>query len=141
MHYYIDVIKKYAVFTGRSRRSEFWYFTLFNFIISIIFSIITKLIGNGRNDIIGSLYSLGVCIPTLAVGIRRLHDIGKSGWMILISLIPIVGWIWLTVLACKDSQPGDNKYGPNPKGVPGTSASATPKENPANTEVPPQQSV
>jgi len=63
------------------------------------------------------LYSLGVLIPGLAVSVRRLHDIGKSGWMLLIVFIPLVGWIWLLVLMVTDSEPGENQYGPNPKGI------------------------
>ena len=71
---------------------------------------------------LGNLYALAIFIPGLAVGVRRLHDIGKSGWMMLIILIPFIGWIWLLVLSVMDSQAGDNAYGPNPKGV----ASAAP---------------
>lgn len=114
MNYYLAVLKKYAVFEGRSSRAEYWYFVLFNFIISLAIAIITVSIGDNQQGLM-SLYSLALFLPGLGVSIRRLHDVGKSGWMILISLIPIVGFIWLLVLLVTDSNPGENKYGPNPK--------------------------
>ena len=120
MNYYISVLKKYAVFNGRSRRAEYWYFFLFNIIVSIVLGIIDAVLGFGAASgvgILGGIYSLAVLIPGIAVGVRRLHDIGKSGWMLLISLIPLIGWIWFLVLMATDSNPGDNKYGSNPKGV------------------------
>jgi len=115
MNYYMDVLKKYAVFTGRASRAEYWYFILFNLIIGIVLSLVGRLIHDG--GILGGLYSLAVFIPGLAVLFRRLHDIGKSGWWIFILLIPLVGVIWFLVLLATDSGPGDNQYGPNPKGA------------------------
>src|SRR4051812_1615154 len=114
MNYYFDVLKKYVVFEGRARRKEFWMFTLISFIISIILAIIDGII---HIRVLGSLYAILVLLPSIAVGVRRMHDIDKSGWWLLLLLIPIIGWIILLVLACLDSYPGDNKYGPNPKGV------------------------
>ena len=115
MNYYLEVLKKYAEFNGRARRAEYWYFFLFNIIISIVLGIVSRIIGDKRG-VLGGLYGLAVLIPAIGVGIRRLHDIGKSGWMLLISLIPLIGWIWILVLLATDSNPGDNQYGPNPKG-------------------------
>lgn len=120
MNYYKAVLKKYAEFNGRARRAEYWYFVLFNIIFAIVAGIIDGIIGSGGSGlwhagIVSSLYSLALIIPSLAVGVRRLHDVGKSGWMILISLIPIVGIIWLLILYIRDSNPGDNEYGPDPK--------------------------
>ena len=124
MNYYLMVLKKYAVFDGRAQRAEYWYFFLFNIIISIILSILGKAIGvfnitigtvGSEINILSLLYSLAVLIPGLAVSVRRLHDVSKSGWMILISLIPLIGTIWILVLTIRDSTPGENKYGPNPK--------------------------
>ena len=124
MNYYLMVLKKYAVFDGRAQRAEYWYFFLFNIIISIILSILGKAIGvfnitigtvGSEINILSLLYSLAVLIPGLAVAVRRLHDVSKSGWMILISLIPLIGTIWILVLTIRDSTPGENKYGPNPK--------------------------
>jgi uncharacterized membrane protein YhaH (DUF805 family) len=120
MSWYLQVLKKYAVFSGRARRKEFWMFVLFNVIFGIVASIIDRIIGSSIGDmgygVIGLLYSLAVLIPGLAVTVRRLHDTGKSGGWIFICLIPIVGWIWELVLLCQDSKPEVNKYGPNPKG-------------------------
>ncbi|HEY5408911.1 MAG TPA: DUF805 domain-containing protein [Ginsengibacter sp.] len=129
MNYYLKALKNYAVFSGRARRSEYWYFALFNFIFSIVAIILDHLIGstftfdtvNGAvvspYGYIYLLYALFVLIPSLAVAVRRLHDVGKSGWFMFISLIPLVGAIWLLVLFCTDSIPGPNEYGLNPKGI------------------------
>jgi uncharacterized membrane protein YhaH (DUF805 family) len=117
MNYYIEVLKKYAVFKGRSRRAEYWYFVLFSSIIGLVLAIISKTTGD-TNNTLGGIYSLAVFIPGLAVAIRRLHDVGKSGWMVLIILIPIIGWIWFLILMIRDSDLENNKYGPNPKITP-----------------------
>jgi uncharacterized membrane protein YhaH (DUF805 family) len=121
MSWYLAALKKYAVFSGRARRKEFWFFYLFNFIFIIVAILLDNLfkttIGNNPYGWIYYLYALAVILPTLAVVVRRLHDIGKSGWWYFIGLIPLVGIIWLIVLWATDSQPGDNQYGPNPKGV------------------------
>ena len=116
MNYFIAVLKKYAVFSGRAQRAEYWYFYLFSMIINSVLVIFSFIIGDNW-DTLGILFSLAIIIPTLAVTIRRLHDTGRSGWMILISLIPLVGGIWLLILMIIDSQAGENKYGPNPKGI------------------------
>lgn len=119
MSWYIEVLKKYVTFSGRARRKEYWMFILFNLIFSIVATILDSVLGTRNPDtgygIVSGLYSLAVLLPSLAVLVRRLHDIGKSGWWFFISLIPIVGVIWLLVLLATDSQPGDNQYGPNPK--------------------------
>jgi uncharacterized membrane protein YhaH (DUF805 family) len=127
MSWYIAVLKKYAVFNGRARRKEYWYFFLINFIIGVVLGVLSAVLARSASDsgsmspvssvisCISSIYSLAVLLPGLGVGIRRLHDIGKSGWWLLIGLIPLIGEIWLLVLAATDSQPGDNQYGPNPK--------------------------
>lgn len=122
MNYYLSVLKKYAVFSGRARRAEYWYFYLFNIIIGfallLIITIITSFI-EGMTEInsgsdgslmagIYQIYQLAVLIPSLAVGVRRMHDVNKSGWFIL---IPIYNFI----LAVSDGTKGDNKYGPDPK--------------------------
>lgn len=119
MSWYIAVIKKYAVFSGRARRKEFWWFALFNWIFMIVAMILDNVLGttiqNLNYGLFYFVYSLAVLIPSLAAGIRRLHDVGKSGWWLFISLIPLVGDIWLIVLVATDSQPGGNQYGLNPK--------------------------
>lgn len=116
MNYYLAVLKKYAVFSGRSRRAEYWYFCLFHFLIYIAISFVNISLGIKIN-FLGLVYSLAGFLPAIGVLIRRLHDVGKSGWMYFIVLIPFVGPIWLIVLLATDSDRGDNKYGPNPKGV------------------------
>jgi len=113
MEWYLKALRQYADFEGRARRKEYWMFTLFNLIFAILAVVIDGLIGTGA--IIYLLYVLGTLIPNLSVSVRRLHDVGKSGWMYLVALIPLVGFIWLLVLLTTDSQPGDNEYGPNPK--------------------------
>jgi uncharacterized membrane protein YhaH (DUF805 family) len=117
MNYYMDVLKKYAVFNGRAGRAEYWYFVLFNFIVTIVINIVGYLLLRGNGNVLGALYGLAVFIPSLAVFVRRLHDTDRSGWWILIGLIPIIGTIWLIVLLILEGTPGDNRYGPNPKGA------------------------
>ena len=121
MNWYLKCLKQYADFNGRARRKEYWMFVLFNIIISFVLGLVDRLFGTFSSKagigILGVLYSLAVLIPGLAVTVRRLHDIGKSGWMILIGLIPFIGTIWFLVLMLLDSNPGENKYGPNPKEV------------------------
>ncbi len=119
MNWYLKVLKQYADYEGRARRKEYWMFMLFNlifyFIALILDNILGSTFGNLPYGIFYLLYGLGVFIPSLAVTVRRLHDVGKSGWMIFISLIPIVGTIWLLVLLATDSDSDENKYGANPK--------------------------
>ena len=111
-----SVFTKYATFSGRARRSEYWYFFLFNCIVSALIGAIgTAIGGEGSANPLSSIWSLAVLIPTLAVSWRRLHDIGKSGGFWFLNFIPLVGQIILLVWFCKDSQPEDNQYGPNPK--------------------------
>ncbi len=129
MHYYIKVLRNYAVFTGRARRSEYWFFVLFNFLATVVCMLIDNLLGTTfKIDLpqgtqvfpygyVYAAYGLAVLLPSLGVSVRRLHDVGKSGWFLLIALIPVIGAIWLLVLFCTNSQPGVNKYGPNPKGI------------------------
>jgi uncharacterized membrane protein YhaH (DUF805 family) len=119
MSWYITALKKYAVFSGRSRRKEYWFFVLFNVIFLIAAALLDNLfhttLGNSPYGVFYYLYALAVVLPGIGLVIRRLHDVGKSGWWYFIALIPLVGAIWLLVLLCTDSQPGDNQYGPNPK--------------------------
>ena len=131
MKWFLKCLKQYADFSGRARRREYWFFQLFNLIFFIVIILGLGLIANalgandsitpefGLNTIIGLLiilYVLALTIPSIAVTIRRLHDTGNSGWMLFISLIPLIGPIWLFILYVKNSQPGENKWGPNPKG-------------------------
>ena len=121
MEWYLKVLKQYADFSGRARRKEYWMFYLFNIIFTIVASIIDGVLGM---PIFYLVYALAMLIPGLAVSVRRLHDVGKSGWMFLVVLIPLIGGIWLLVLMVTDSQAGANKWGENPKG---TAASSSPE--------------
>jgi uncharacterized membrane protein YhaH (DUF805 family) len=114
MQWYMKVMRNYVGFTGRARRKEYWMFFLINAIIAVVLAILETLIG--IPGVLSTLYSLAIFLPSLGVTVRRLHDMGKSGWWILISLIPIIGGIILLIFTCLDSQPGTNKWGPNPKG-------------------------
>lgn len=119
MSWYLKVLSQYADFAGRARRKEFWMFVLFNTLIGIALSIIDSAIGtpgaSSGTGLLGGIYSLALLIPGLAVSVRRLHDIGRSGWWLLLNLIPIIGWIVVLVWDCTDSETGSNQYGPNPK--------------------------
>jgi len=113
MSWYLEVLKKYAVFNGRARRKEYWMFFLFNIIIAFVIGFFEEIVG--APDIISTIYSLAVLIPGIAVSVRRLHDIDRSGWWLFISLVPIIGIIVLIVFMVKDGQSGENQYGQNPK--------------------------
>ena len=121
MSWYLEVWKKYAVFNGRSRRKEYWYFVLFNLIVGMALGLVDSMTGMYNYEaglgLLSGVYSLAVIIPGIAVGVRRLHDTGRSGWWLLIGLIPFIGAIVLIVFCVQDSQPGENGYGPNPKEV------------------------
>ena len=112
------VLENYANFTGRARRAEFWWYFLASFLINLVLNIIDAILGLGMGGGIGVLsgiYGLAVLVPGLAVGVRRLHDTDKSGWWLLIGLIPIVGLIVLIVFWATEGLPGTNRYGNNPK--------------------------
>jgi len=116
MDWYLKVLKNYAVFEGRASRSEYWYFILFNVIITIVLMVIENTIGltsGGGLGILSMLYSLAVLIPGLAVGIRRLHDTDRSGWWMLLALVPIVSLVLIVFFIFKGTE-GDNQYGASP---------------------------
>lgn len=115
MKYFLYCLKHYVDFNGRAPRAEFWYFVLFNLIIALVVGGVGYAIGFSK---LSSLYSLLVLLPTLAVSVRRLQDTGKSGWFILVGLIPLVGALILIYFYAQASQPGENQYGANPKDHP-----------------------
>ena len=123
MHWYLDVLRNYATFSGRAQRAEYWTFTLINTFIYVALFILDVVAGTAGEDaaaglgVISMLYCLAVFLPCLALLIRRLHDTNKSGWWFWLSLIPFVGGLILLIFMVTDSTPGDNDYGPNPKGV------------------------
>ena len=115
MNWYLGCWKKYVDFSGRARRTEYWMFVIFNLLASIAIGFVDGLLG--ACGALCGLYALAALLPSFAVLVRRLHDTGRSGWMMLIALIPIIGAIVLLVFLCCDSKPGDNRFGPNPKGA------------------------
>lgn len=121
MNWFLAVLKKYATFTGRAQRAEYWFFVLFYILIFIGLTLIDSVTGTLNPwygfGLLGGLFALAMLIPSIAVGVRRLHDTGRSGWWMLIMFIPLVGAIILLVFYVLDSAPGDNAYGPNPKTV------------------------
>ncbi|MBQ9493250.1 MAG: DUF805 domain-containing protein [Oscillibacter sp.] len=106
---------KYADFNGRARRSEYWYFVLFTFLVSMAISILATPLGGPRLVyVLNFLFMLAVFIPSLSLAFRRLHDSGRTGLWFLLTFVPL-GAVVLFVFFCLDSQPGENEYGPNPK--------------------------
>jgi uncharacterized membrane protein YhaH (DUF805 family) len=119
MEWFLLAWKRGAEFSGRSRRKEYWMFQLFNFLV-VLFILVLALIAGGDAAVkLGPgccfVYCLVAFVPTLAVTVRRLHDIGRSGYWYFISFVPLVGGIVLLVFTVLDSDPERNEYGPNPK--------------------------
>ena len=114
--YYILAFQKYAQFSGRSTRAEYWWFYLVTIAVSLLLAILDSVFSIPFT-LLSTIYFFASLIPSLSIQVRRLHDVDKSGWYILLNFVIIIGWIWLLVLNILDSTPGDNKYGPNPKGT------------------------
>lgn len=121
MNWYIQALKNYADFSGRARRKEYWFFVLFNFIVAVILGLIDGLTGSYIPElgvgILGGIYLLAMFVPSISVTVRRLHDIDKSGWWLLIAFVPLLGLIVLLVFMFMGSQSDDNRFGANPKVV------------------------
>lgn len=119
MNWYLKVLQNYVGFEGRARRKEYWFFILFNVIFLLILATIDQALGLLDPEVgigpLSGLYSLAVLIPSIAVGVRRLHDTERSGWWLLIALVPLVGGIILLIFMVLDSTPGSNRFGANPK--------------------------
>jgi uncharacterized membrane protein YhaH (DUF805 family) len=115
MHWYLEVVRKYALFTGRARRSEYWYFLLFNLIVAFVLtfadSAVRKIFGFG---LFYPIYALAVLVPSIAVSIRRLHDTDRSGWWLLLAFVPLVGLVLIWFMA-QEGNAGTNRYGQDPK--------------------------
>lgn len=114
MEWYVKVLQHYATFTGRARRREYWWFTLVNLGVVVVLSLVDAALDTGA---LTGLYSLAVLVPALAVSVRRLHDTGRSGLWLLISLVPLVGGIVLLVFLLLDGEPGTNRWGASPKRI------------------------
>jgi uncharacterized membrane protein YhaH (DUF805 family) len=126
MNWVMKALKQYADFNGRAQRTEYWLFVLFCLVVEIVLTMIDKMIGTyssstGAGLLVG-IFALAVLLPGLAVGVRRLHDTSRSGWWLLIGLIPLIGGIVLLVFMVQDSTPGTNAYGPSPKEQPAPAA-------------------
>jgi len=121
MNWYFIALKKYAVFSGRSRRKEYWYFYLFYILFIFVLTFIDVMIGTydevAEIGLFAGVFILFMLIPLLAASVRRLHDTDRSGWWLLINLIPLIGVIVFTVFTLQDSKPGENQYGSSPKNV------------------------
>lgn len=118
MNWYLKVVRdNYANFMGRARRQEYWMFAFVNLIIMLILNTIDRVVFSADIAILSSIYGLAILIPGIAVAVRRLHDTDRSGWWVLLGLIPIVGTLILIVIMCFDSTLGTNRFGPNPKHV------------------------
>ena len=113
MNGYLATLKKYADFNGRARRTEYWLFVLFSMVIAMVLGVVDYVLGTP--GIIGLIFALAILIPSIAVGVRRLHDSDRSGWWLLIAFIPIIGTIALLIFLLLDGTPGDNRFGSNPK--------------------------
>ena len=118
MHWYLEVLRKYAVFDGRARRQEYWMFVLISTLLPILAMILAGALGmpmgNGAT-VLFAVYYVTMLLPSIAVWVRRLHDTGRSGWWVLASFIPLIGTIALLVFSLQDGESGTNQYGPNPK--------------------------
>jgi uncharacterized membrane protein YhaH (DUF805 family) len=121
MKWYLEVLRNYAVFEGRARRKEYWMFLLLHTLFAVGLAFIDGLTGTFDEEVgvgaLSGLYLLALALPALAVNVRRLHDRGRSGWYVLLVLVPLLGTIPFLVFMCQDSAPGSNQYGANPKGV------------------------
>ena len=113
MEWYTGVFKKYATFSGRARRKEYWTFYLYNIIVTVLLSLLASLID--FFSMLTAIYGLVIIVPSIAVAVRRLHDIGKPGVWYCLAFIPCIGTIWLIILLATEGETGDNMYGPDPK--------------------------
>lgn len=117
MNWYVECLKKYAVFSGRAHRTEYWTFGLVSALFYLALAAVEIAVGPAskvNESVIASIYATGVLIPTLAVTVRRLHDIDLSGWWLLVCMIPLIGILFLFVLMLRGGHSGENRFGPNP---------------------------
>ena len=112
MNWYLKVMRNYFNVSGRARRTEYWMYFLVYIGVLVVAGILDSIIGIG---LLGGLAALAHLIPSITVGVRRLHDIDRSGWWLLIALVPLIGWIIAIYWAVKEGDAHDNRYGPNPK--------------------------
>ncbi|XOV88803.1 MAG: DUF805 domain-containing protein [Pseudomonadota bacterium] len=122
MNWYLAVLKKYVVVEGRARRKEYWIFVLINLVVSLILAVIDSATGSYDPEsglgLLGTLYALGVFLPSVTVAVRRLHDTDRSGWWLLLVFLPIIGFLVLLVFMVLPGTPGDNRFGVDPLTLP-----------------------
>ncbi len=137
MNHFIGALKKYATFSGRASRTEYWMFVLFQILIIIGLSILTALTGEeGVGLVLVSLFMIGTILPSLSVLVRRLHDTGRSGWWYFVTFVPFIGGFILLILLALESTTGDNTYGPNPYGIPAAASAPSVAAAPTEPTVP-----
>lgn len=121
MEWMLMPLRRYAEFSGRSRRKEYWMFVLGYVIVAVVLNIVEGILGLtgmvGPYGPLTALFMLAILVPSIAVGIRRLHDTNRSGWWLLLGLVPLIGAIVLIIFFVSDGTSGDNQYGPDPKGT------------------------
>lgn len=121
MGWFLIALKKYVDFSGRARRKEYWYFFLFYLLFYFAAAFIDGMFGAFDSEdgmaLLTTVFALAMLLPSITVGVRRLHDTGRSGWWLLIALVPVLGALVLLFFSVQDSEPGDNRFGPNPKGL------------------------
>lgn len=121
MGWFLIALKKYVDFSGRARRREYWYFFLFYLLFYLAAAFLDGMLGAFDSGdgiaLLTTAFALGMLLPSITVGVRRLHDTGRSGWWLLIALVPVLGALVLLFFSVQDSEPGDNRFGPNPKGL------------------------
>ncbi|MCT4708306.1 DUF805 domain-containing protein [Buttiauxella gaviniae] len=118
MDWYFKVLKNYLGFSGRARRKEFWMFILVNLVLTVVLSILDKMLGlriAGDEGLLTTVYGVLIFLPYWAVQFRRLHDTDRSAWWLLLLLIPLVGWLIILAFNCQNGTPGENEYGADPK--------------------------
>lgn len=115
MQWYLSVLRQYAVFRGRAQRKEYWMFVLCNLIVTLVLGLVGSLLG--VKETLVNVYSLAVLLPSLAVGVRRLHDTNRTGWWILINLIPVLGLLLFIYFMVCDGDRGLNRFGDDPKAL------------------------
>lgn len=114
MDWYLGVLKKYMVFEGRARRKEYWMFVLFHVLILMGLGLVDRMLSGEDGGFLTGLYALAVLLPSLGVSVRRLHDTDRSGWWLLISFVPVVGFLVLLFFTLQAGTPGANRFGPDP---------------------------
>ena len=127
MSWYLQALRKYAAFGGRARRREYWIFEWGNTLILIALVVISRFVAPNHVGLLPSLFIVAMIVPSFTSLVRRLHDTSRSSWWLLATLVPVIGQLMILSFLVTDSQPGPNRYGPNPKRPPATEATGSPE--------------